>query len=399
MLRRFSKPCTVKPTYRGKMKILILNNYDLEYTFKEWQQDGQSAHQAWGITQMEQYGIKASILPYKRFDFLKKLSERIKVLGDLDQEIRVLATSRNYDLIYSGHYITTSLLAFSRKLGILRKPIVAIAFQAPRKSIWATFYVKLFVSGNDKLICLSEGIRQHFESEFGISPKRLEFIEWGYDTAFHQSKPMNFSEIHKNGYILSTGKSFRDYKTLVEAFSTLNYPLNIIGYSDNILDGLARIPKNVEMTIPLKAISGGASTHSPNLSDLPSNIKTSERLLKTSEVLAKFNNAFAVAIPLDLPPNKPHNTVGLSSLLEAMCMGRAVITTENKDMGVDLEKEGIGLTVPHKDVLAWRQAAQYLLDHPEETQEMGQRARYLAEKRYNLEHFTQKTVQCMQGLI
>ncbi len=80
-------------------------------------------------------------------------------------------------------------------------------------------------------------------------------------------------------------------------------------------------------------------------------------------------------------------------------MGRAVITTENKDMGVDLEKEGIGLTVPHKDVLAWRQAVQYLLDHPEETQEMGQRARYLAEKRYNLEHFTQKTVQCMQSLI
>jgi glycosyltransferase involved in cell wall biosynthesis len=87
-------------------------------------------------------------------------------------------------------------------------------------------------------------------------------------------------------------------------------------------------------------------------------------LLKTSEVSAKFNNAFAVAIPLDLPPPKPHNTVGLSSLLEAMCMGRAVITTENKDMGVDLEKEGIGLTVPHKDVLAWRQAVQYLLDHP-----------------------------------
>jgi len=136
-------------------------------------------------------------------------------------------------------------LAFLRKLGILRKPIVVIAFQAPRKSIWASFYVKLFVSGNDKLICLSEGIKQHFESEFGISPKRLEFIEWGYDTAFHQSKPMNLSEVHKNGYILSTGKSFRDYRTLVEAFSILDYPLNIVGYSNNILDCLTSSPKNL----------------------------------------------------------------------------------------------------------------------------------------------------------
>jgi hypothetical protein len=74
---------------------------------------------------------------------------------------------------------------------------------------------------------------------------------------------MNLSEVHKNGYILSTGKSFRDYKTLVEAFSTLDYPLNIVGYSDNILDCLASVPKNVEMTIPLKAISGGSSIHSP----------------------------------------------------------------------------------------------------------------------------------------
>ncbi|MBD0270059.1 MAG: glycosyltransferase, partial [Cyanobacteria bacterium Co-bin8] len=97
--------------------------------------------------------------------------------------------------------------------------------------------------------------------------------------------------------------------------------------------------------------------------------------------------------------HKPHNTVGLSSLLEAMCMGRAVIATENKDMAFDLEKEKIGLTVPHKDVLAWRQAVQYLLDHPEETQEMGLRGRYLAEKKYNLTNFTQKVVQCMQKLV
>jgi glycosyltransferase involved in cell wall biosynthesis len=116
-------------------------------------------------------------------------------------------------------------------------------------------------------------------------------------------------------------------------------------------------------------------------------------------VIAKFSNAFAVAIPLDLPSYKPYNTVGLSSLLEAMCMGRAVITTENKDMGFELEKEGVGLTVPHKDVNAWRQAVQYLVDHPEETQEMGLKGRHLAEKRYNLTNFTQKTVQCMASLI
>lgn len=68
-------------------------------------------------------------------------------------------------------------------------------------------------------------------------------------------------------------------------------------------------------------------------------------------------------------------------------------------MGFQLEKEGIGLMVPHKDVNAWRQAVQYLVDHPEEAQEMGLRGRYLAEKRYNLANFTQKIAHCMQSLV
>lgn len=381
------------------MKVITLTNYDLRYTVKEWQRDGQAAHQAWGITCMEKYGIQPSILEFSKFNFLKKLGEKIKLLGDLDQQIRVLATSRDYDLIYSGHYFTTSLLAFLRKFGFLRKPIVAITFQAPRKSLLANIYVQLFVSGNDKLICLSEGIKDHFEKEFGLPAERLEFVEWGYDTDFHQFKPISLSEIQKDGYILSTGKSFRDYDTLIKAFSGLNYPLNIIGYSDNILGSLEVLPNNVEVTIPLNVISKKILSQTLDLDNLPANVKTIRRLLSTFEILPKYNKALAVAIPLDLPPHKPHNTVGLSSLLEAMCMGRAVIATENKDMGVNLEKEKIGFTVPYKDVSAWKQATQYLIDHLEETQEMGQRARYLAEKRYNLANFTRKTVECMQSVM
>ena len=78
-----------------------------------------------------------------------------------------------------------------------------------------------------------------------------------------------------------------------------------------------------------------------------------------------------------------------------MCMGKAVIASQNEDKGIDLETEGLGITVSHKDSLAWKQAVQYLLDHPKKTQEMGHKARYLAEQKYNLENFTQKVAQCM----
>jgi hypothetical protein len=43
-------------------------------------------------------------------------------------------------------------------------------------------------------------------------------------------------------------------------------------------------------------------------------------MLKNTQILLKYDKVYAVAIPLDLPSDKPYNTVGLSCLVEAMCM-------------------------------------------------------------------------------
>ncbi len=377
------------------MKILLLNNYDLNRTLAEWQEDGQAEHQLWGITLLDKYEIKADIIQYQVYENLKNISQKLKILGDLDQEIRVVKQIYQYDLIYSGHYFTTSLLGLLRRLRILKKPIVAVAFQSPRPSFFSKIFVNLSIAGNDKIICLSDGIKKHLEDDFNISPKKLEFIEWGYNTEFHPPAPSNIAHCRQEGYILTAGKSFRDYDTLIKAFEEIDFYLEIIGYSDNILERLNSIPKHINITLTLAL---DVLAHLPNnyqVNQLPQNIKVLEKLLSTAQLLPKYHHAYAVAIPLALPEHKPYNTVGLSSLIEAMCMGKAVIATENQDMGVDLEKEGIGITVPLKDSLAWKQAIQYLLDHPQETQEMGQKARYLAEQKYNLGNFTQKVAQCM----
>lgn len=379
------------------MKILLLNNYDLICILEEFREDGQAAHQLWGSTQMQNYSIKTQILPYKKYNLLKNFSNRLKILGDLDQQLRVLTSINEFDLIYSGHLFTTSLLALLRKFKLLKKPIITIAFQVPKPSFFGQLFVKFFVTGNDRIICLSQGIKQHFEEDFGLPQEKLEVIEWGYDVEFHQSKPLEVFQVRKEGYILSTGKSFRDYKTLIQAFQEIDFSLDIVGYDDNILDQLESLPQNIKITIPTNIVSTGTNNFRP--SNLPQNVQLVEQMLKTSQILQKYGKAYAVAIPLDLPPNKPYNTVGLSCLVEAMCMGRAIITTENKDMGVNLEKEGIGITVPLKDSQAWKQAIQYLLDHPQETLEMGQKARYLAEQKYNLENFTRKIAHCMHSLV
>lgn len=379
------------------MKILLLNNYDLTQIRDEWQQDGQAAHQLWGITQLEVYGIQADILPFARFKTLKRLSQKLKIFGDLDQQLRLLLQINRYDLIYSGHYLTTSLLGLLRRLRLINKPIIAISFQAPRPSFFAKIFAQLMIAGNDRLICLSSGIKQHLEQDLGIPSQKLAFIEWGYDTEFHALPATDIANGEKAQYILSIGKSFRDYDTLIAAFEAIDFPLEIIGYSDNLLACLDSIPSNVTVTIPRNAVVD--SNHHLPSNQLPKNIKVIEKLLPTAQILPQYYQAYAVAIPLNLPPDKPYNTVGLSSLIEAMCMGKAIIATENQDLGVDLAKEGIGIAVPVQDSVAWKQAVQYLLAHPEATQEMGQKARYLAEQKYNLGNFTQKVAQCMHSLV
>jgi len=71
-------------------------------------------------------------------------------------------------------------------------------------------------------------------------------------------------------------------------------------------------------------------------------------------------------------------------------MGKAIVMTRSDYVGVDLEREGIGLWVEQGDVEGWRRAIAHLLSNPTETREMGRRARLLAEKRFNLEQFSKK---------
>jgi len=78
-------------------------------------------------------------------------------------------------------------------------------------------------------------------------------------------------------------------------------------------------------------------------------------------------------------------------------MGKAVIMTRNRQIDIDIEKEGIGIFIKPGDVEGWKRAIYYLLEHPQETEEMGDRARSLCESRYNLEYFSSRLASILQS--
>jgi len=357
------------------MKVIFVNNYPMDGAWELWKKREFPAHHLWGATQLQEYGIDVDILPHEKFRFSKTLSNKIKLLGDLDQQIRILFRKPDYDLVYSAHDLTTSLLALLRSVGIFRKPVVAIMHRSFNDNFFGSLFVHLFVNKHDRLICLSSRIRDQLRDRFGVSEKKMCVIEWAIDLSFYKYESSNGAsstqyEATESRIFISVGKTGRDYQTLIEAFDGINYSLKIYGVEKNILPA-SDLPTNVT---------------------LPASEGKSNSFLPFDELLKEYQRAYVITIPLDIPPQKVDTVtlIGLTSLLEAMAMGKAVIMTRNRQIGIDVEKEGIGIFVEPGDVEGWKKAISYLGTHPEIALEMGHRARQLCEGKYDLKNFAAK---------
>ena len=87
--------------------------------------------------------------------------------------------------------------------------------------------------------------------------------------------------------------------------------------------------------------------------------------------------------------NYPY-TVGLTTLVEAFALGLPVICSRNPKFEMDIEEEEAGIYVDYNDIEGWKRAIHYLSTHPEEAQRMGANGRKLAEREFNLEHYSRE---------
>lgn len=334
--------------------------------WESWKRGESARHHLWGVTHLPKHGIAVDILPYEKFAILKKdrLGRRLRSLGDIDQQLRVLLRWPQYDIVYSACQNITYLLAFLRSHGVFRKPLVATMHGVLAK----TSKNQMFIDGHDRLLCLSQVVKEQLEERFHVSEGKLELLHWGVDLSFYETVRCSRN---KHEYILAAGKTMRDYDTLAKAFLEINYPLLIC------------CDKHSAPTIP----------------DLPSYVRVRSSLVTNRELLSDYRKAYAVAIPLNTPQGRPPSIIGLTSLLEAMAMGKAVVMTRTRPVDIDIEKERIGIWIEPGDVEGWRRAISYLLAHPHEAMEMGKRGYLLCKKEYNLEAFSTKLAAILRDVL
>lgn len=166
--------------------------------------------------------------------------------------------------------------------------------------------------------------------------------------------------------LLSVGREARDYPTFFNAVRDLDVGVDLVA------GGVAAT-----------AVSGLKSAGL----ERPSNVRLHGRLSWLELRQCYAQSRFVVVPTLDVDFN-----AGITTVKEAMAMGKAVIVTRSRGQ-VDYVRDGEhGIHVPPCDATALRAAMEFLLGHPEEAERMGRAGRALVAERHPFDGFVTRLV-------
>lgn len=272
---------------------------------------------------------------------------------------QILTCREHFDAIYATHYRGLEVIVMLRALGLYRKPIVVWHHQPiiTPKSKWREWLGRLFYRGFDHMFFFSQKLINDSLKSQKARPERLHLGHWGMDPL---PSAEVFGKTNASGPVfISTGKEMRDMPTLIKAFNVTGCRLEIyinrnsggVNYEE-VFGGLEMKPN-----IHLHFCSG----------------------LAPHEISLLVKDADCVVICC----HETKYTVGLTTVVEALALGKPVICSRNPQIPVDFEAEGCGISVPYYDVEGWVRAVNYMKDHPQEALAMGRKGLQLARTTYN----------------
>ena len=269
---------------------------------------------------------------------------------------RTLANNKA-DIVIAHSLREVRLLALLRRLGLLRKPLVAFVHSFSPSRLNA-----FIAAGADRLLALNATAAANLRG-CGIPAERIMDFPFGADTAFY--RPTECAPLH----MLSVGVSGRDFDTLLEAASQVDANLVVVGSLSP--EQRAKAPANVEI------MSEGSY-------DLP-----------FSKLLALYDSAHFVVVT----HHGTNHPFGVNALVEAMAMAKAVILTDGKGIDIDPAALDFGLKVPAHDVAALAAAMRKLLAERESTIQMGKNARRWVESDFNTRAMADRIYNALLGAL
>lgn len=356
--------------------ILAVNSY-LEGREADCKSGLYSRAHLWGFWDLRDAGYNVKLFPgipqSERSGLVAGFSQLTRgYFGDVGGALSLIRASRSADAIYvaSGEM---PLLMLARKAGWVRAKVAKWAYApSPRRVNPGSRRLTLAMppwTGADGLFCLTPITEQASRES---NPRRLaRFIDWGVDLEMFQPCPVG----EVSDYALSVGRNERDFGTLVAASGGLGMTVQLVAPSSS-LSGMDLPPEVLHI--------GGPA----NPGD--------DRGLPYPELIQRMQRARCIVIALRDDPTTGN---GYTNLLESLAVGRPVVMTRTGALAIDLEKEGAGRYASPGNPRELAAAIRWFHDHPSEADEMGRRARRLAESRFDLAGFGKRVVSLFHELI
>ena len=215
-------------------------------------------------------------------------------------------------------------------------------------------------------LCLTSKAEKYY-SKFAPS----KFVPWCVDIDMFDGKPPA-SNIGKP-FFLATGKTYRDYETLVKAAKEVSTEIRIIG----------------------------PSNQKPNV--IPSNVKwvdTSkfppDQAIDYPTLREWYAQSIAVCIPLS---GDAEDTCGYTNMLEGMAMGKPILVTNSGCLDLDPERQGFGITIKPDDPKDWVRAMNSIVNNFESSTSMGQKGREIVEKSFTIDRFNKEVIDFIHDVV
>jgi glycosyltransferase involved in cell wall biosynthesis len=216
--------------------------------------------------------------------------------------------------------------------------------------------------------------------QLGVPPERITSPKWVVDTAFFHSdlaKPTSDADDQNAVTICSAGREMRDFATLIAA-----------------LDGTG-----VRCHIAGSLVAGMDDRWRAELGDRGERIGLPEGVTFGPLTSVEMRDLYARSRFVVLPLHPSDTDNGISCMIEAFAMGRAVICTRVDGQRDALEEGVNGVFVPAHDAAALRAEILELIADPERTEAMGREARRLAETEFGMERWVAELTEVLDAVV
>jgi glycosyltransferase involved in cell wall biosynthesis len=224
-------------------------------------------------------------------------------------------------------------------------------------------FIRLIARGTDTFPALSSKIADEIKTVYN---GRSCLLQLGPDASYYPQ------DTQSGEGVIAAGRTGRDFITFGMAASQTGVNARIICLRSSASPAFKSFNSNIQITV-----------------------YPDEDYMKYPQLLRLYAKSRVLAIPL-LPQE---NLCGLTSLMDALGMGKPVIMTRNRFIDIDIEKEGIGKWVEPFDIEGWKRAICWFEDNRDKAISMGRRARELVDKGLNSAAFANRIMDMFDTLL